>query len=261
MADRSGKRQEPMALTEELKLINVGLTHHTPHDFFRSQWQSEVKSCVFLVYRWILAVFFGTGLCSFLVIYFIRGTVFIYLTTWGFTLCSLTSISGAIFTSLYHANTELMVNRSSMIKWYWACYWTNLILAHVIAFVYWTVMYYRKPPMDLISRIYDVWIHGLPVVLLNVDHMLVAHPTRVLHMIYPFYFGLGYLLFTYIYYLCGGLSRHGTTYIYRMLDFDNLGLTSITIVFITIFIMGFSIMQYGVYRLRVCIARRLNKLL
>ncbi|KAH8395510.1 hypothetical protein KR215_011471 [Drosophila sulfurigaster] len=261
MAQLTEQRQAPLTFRDEFKLVHLRLHHHAPEDFFRSQWQSELKSCAFLIYRWILAIFFGTGLCSYLIIFFSRGTVFIYLTNWGFILCSVTSISGAIFVSIYHASTESMVNRRCMLKCYWACYWINLIFTHIIFIIYWTCIFPKKQPQNLISGIYNVWTHGLPSVFFTLDHLLVAHPARLLHFIYPFGLALLYVIFTYVYYVLGGLDRLGRSYIYEMLNHGNPLQTLKTIVMVAVLLVCCSTLQYGVYRLRVCIASKLGKLL
>ncbi|KAH8375746.1 hypothetical protein KR093_008832, partial [Drosophila rubida] len=260
MTEPSGKRQEPLELKEELKFVSLEFRHNAPHDFFRSQWQSGPKSWLFLFYRWILALIFGIGLGCYLILYFRRGTIFIYLTAWCFVLCSLTSFIGALFVTVYHIDIETMVKLVWIIKFYWVCYWTNLTLAYVVAFLYWSSMFLEQPEFDFIWTMFDVWVHGLPVVLFSVDHMLVAQPARLLHFMYPFCFTLVYLAFSVIYNKLGGLDSLGKSYIYIILNYENPTLVLLTIVGTALLIIVFSTMLYGLYIIRTYLARRLNKL-
>ncbi|XP_034473553.1 protein rolling stone [Drosophila innubila] len=260
MTQSTELRQEPLKLREELQIRSIGLHHHAPEDFFRSQWQTELQSCRFLIYRWSLAAFFGTGVISYLILFFKGGTVFIYLTNWNFILCGVTSISGAIFVSIHHRDSDKMVTRRCLVKCYWACYWINLILSHIVSIVYWFCLYRDEPKRKLIYHIYNIWIHAMPLLLFTVDHMLVAHPSRLMHFLYPLLLAMGYAGFSYVYYLLGGLDPFGRTFIYKILDYEKPSQALKNIGWISVLLVCCSALQYGVYRLRVFIARKLGKL-
>lgn len=65
-------------------------------------------------------------------------------------------------------------------------------------------------------------------------------------------------MFKFIFYV--DFCRRGHVYIYPMLDYRKLGIAIRTIALTTILLITCSILQYGVYRLRVFIARKLNRL-
>ncbi|XP_064553842.1 protein rolling stone [Drosophila montana] len=262
-AELAALRQEPISFRQQFQGQQCGLKHHSPEDFHRSQWQSELKSCGFLIYRWCLAAFFGSGLVTNLVLYYYKGYWFIYLTNWGFLLCSLTSITGAILVSIYHINPERMMRRTCLVKCYWALYWINLIVAHIISILYWSLIYpsdrTHDNPMRL-STLDNIWTHALPPLFFTVDHMVVAHPARIMHFIYPLGFSIGYVAFSWVFYLLGCRDPRGHAYIYPMLDYRKPGRAIRTIAMTMLLLIGCSTLQYGVYRLRVFIARKLNKL-
>ncbi|ALC39691.1 CG4480 [Drosophila busckii] len=258
------RRQEPLRFKHEFRWRHFGLAHHALEDFHRSQWQKEATSRWFLIYRWAMALFFIIGLVSYMSHYFLEGHWFLYLTHWGFFLCSITSLSAAIFVTIYHFNPDKMVTRHCLIRCYWVCYWTNLIISHVISITYWIFVFpTQKMETDLPKWLvmgFNVLVHGVPVVLFTVDHMLVAHPTRLLHFVYPMGFGWLYGAFAYVYYLCGGVDITGKVYLYAILDFRQPGEAVLMIVYLSILLIFCHVLQYGVYRLRVYIAHKLGKL-
>ncbi|XP_017116552.1 protein rolling stone isoform X1 [Drosophila elegans] len=259
----SGFRQKPLSLNEEFRWQRFGLQHHSPQDFLRSQWQSKPKSPYFLTYRWLLAGFFGTGVVSYTIKYYHNGLCFIYLTNWGFILCGITSLFGAILVSVYHCKPETWVPPSCLIKTYWACYWTNLPLTCLIAITYWWTIYPNdRLPTNLarVSDLYNIWTHLLPPILFTIDHFLVAQPARLLHFVYPVAFCLSYGVFTFIYYSLGGRNINGMHYIYSFLDYKKPKIVCGTVAGLSLMMVSLCTLQYVGYRLRTFIARKWGKL-
>ncbi|KAH8308136.1 hypothetical protein KR059_006930, partial [Drosophila kikkawai] len=255
--------QEPLSLREEFHGKRFGLQHDSPFNFLRSQWQSEPKSQIFLVYRCLLGVFFGSGSVSYTVIHFQRGHCFIYLTNWCFFLCAFTSAYAAILQTVYHFQKKSWVPSSWAIKCYWACFWITLCTEHVVTFAYWALIYpsarVRKNP-TCVSILYNIWTHALPLIVLTVDNFVVAQPARLLHFVYPVGFCLIYLGFTIIYYLAGGVDFKGRTTIYKFLNYSKPAKAAVVSTIVLCFLVVCSIFQYGVYRLRTRLARRFGKL-
>lgn len=48
--------------------------------------------------------------------------------------------------------------------------------------------------------------HAMNSVFAFLDVLIVSHPIRLFHVIQPMAFGLTYGLFSYIYYVCGGVN-------------------------------------------------------
>ncbi|XP_016956565.1 protein rolling stone isoform X2 [Drosophila biarmipes] len=117
--ESAGYLQEPLTLREEFRCRRFGLGHPTPSDFLRSQWQTKPKSSIFLAYRWLLGGFFNAGLVTYIILYYRSGTVFIYLTNWGFILCGITSLTGAILVTAYHCKPESWTTGTPIYTHFW----------------------------------------------------------------------------------------------------------------------------------------------
>lgn len=68
-------------------------------------------------------------------------------------------------------------------------------------------------------------VHGFNSIVTIVDILVSGRPCRLMHFYHPFVFWLAYLAFSAIYWAAGGLNPGGYSYIYPVLDWDNLGLT------------------------------------
>jgi hypothetical protein len=130
------------------KIANLTLHSEEPQVFFKSQWQRNEKSWIFVVYRWIMAAFF-TGIVSYSWTKNIRyGTFrfwFIYMTSWGIFLCMVTTILAAILTTLYHFDKIKINSKSALYSQYSKVYWllsnVSTVLAFLITIVYWALLF------------------------------------------------------------------------------------------------------------------------
>lgn len=52
----------------------------------------------------------------------------------------------------------------------------------------------------------DVMLHGVNSLVMFVELIFSAHPSRLLHVMQPLYFAGAYMLFTVIYYFAGGVD-------------------------------------------------------
>ena len=68
-------------------------------------------------------------------------------------------------------------------------------------------------------------VHGLNSIITITDFAVSARPCRLMHFYQPFVVILAYVAFSAIYWAAGGVNSEGKTYIYPVLDWDNLGLT------------------------------------
>lgn len=93
----------------ELKLNNCGFDHDPADSMVRSQWQSRSKNNLYLLYRWLVAIF-----VVFVVAYAIYdhvqhfhiGYFFIYLTHWGVMINMIVGVMGAILVTIWHFHTD-----------------------------------------------------------------------------------------------------------------------------------------------------------
>ncbi|TDG44921.1 hypothetical protein AWZ03_008652 [Drosophila navojoa] len=257
-------RQEPISFWSEFEWKHFGWHHNAREDFFKSQWQRSEKSYGFLFYRWFLAIIFGIIFLVHIIKYFGKGYWFIYFTHWGFTLCAVTTLTGALYVSTYHVAPARMIRQTALANSYWVSSITNLVISYAINLLYWlTVFPYEKTgnrPLK-VNTFFNIWSHVLPSLVNTIDHMVVAHPTRVFHFIYPLIFGMFYVLFTITFYCVGGTDPLGRRFIYKVLDFSTKPLQGIvTVCMIICILMSCTILQYFFYRMRVGIARKMKRL-
>ncbi|XP_012160379.1 protein rolling stone-like [Ceratitis capitata] len=243
-------------LAKEFQLKKFSLAHEPAEDFVRSQWQKHSRSTCWLIYRWLLAGYFIAVVCDAMSKFLFDGKGFIYLTSWGFFLCMINSVSGAILVSLYYWRPDEFAIYGFILKLYWAAYWTALVLATVITFVYWTVLY----PYDSsgIALIYNLLGHASNSIFMTIDFMLVAFPARILHFIYPIGLGVIYVIFSIVYYFAGGVDILGNPYIYTILDWTRPGYALIYIIICFILLTIMSCLLFGLYKLRCFIYRKIN---
>lgn len=120
--------------------------------FYLFQWQSCERSWLFLLYRWIWALFFIAVFLACLILQFCEGKYFIFLTNWGIILCMITQLLAAILVTRWHFNFGAVrsiqcearrkeENTSLLIKFYWLLYDVALPLALVITTIYWAFLH------------------------------------------------------------------------------------------------------------------------
>ncbi|TMW52342.1 hypothetical protein DOY81_002599 [Sarcophaga bullata] len=209
-------------LGKEFRKEKFSLSHQPVDDFLKSQWQRSQKSYLWLLYRWGLAICFCVGVFGSLVQQWAYGRWFIYLTDWGFFLCMFTSLFGAVLVSIYHVKPDKFTDNANA------------------------------------SDLYNLWAHGFNSILMLLDHMLVAFPTRILHFIYPLTLGILYGIFSLIYYLAGGDDVNGNRYIYEILDWSKPGWTTLVLFGCLILVLVFCFLLFCLYKLRCAIYRKTN---
>ncbi|XP_058981115.1 protein rolling stone isoform X2 [Musca domestica] len=241
-------------IAKEFQKEKFSLSHQPVDDFLKSQWQTSQKSYLWLLYRWGLALCFGVGVLGSLIQQFGAGRWFIYLTDWGFLLCMYISWFGAILVTIYHFCPTYFDNKPKVLKVYWCSHWCVLVVATVITFMYWLFIF----PNDNAnaSDLYNLWAHGFNSILMVLDHMLVAFPTRLLHVVYPLILGLVYAIFSLIYYLAGGVDVNGNPYIYEILDWSQPGWATLMIFGCLVLVVIFSFLLFCLYKLRTMIANK-----
>lgn len=126
------------------KIANLRLNSDDPTVFVKSQWQRGEKSLIFLIYRWVLAGFFIGILTFSWSRNIIKGTFafwFIYMTSWGILLCTITTIFSAVLTTLHHINAIKLDSKSASFKVYWLLSNVSTVFAFVITIVYWSLLF------------------------------------------------------------------------------------------------------------------------
>lgn len=210
---------------------------YTPDVFVKSQWQLGEASTLYLLYRWLVAVVFVCGiLASWIDLgrnprrgqttsHYLKWPI--YLTNWGFTLCTLQAILSTVHVTKHYAKVRRMhPDKVEMKKMkisfniYWILHSMAVISAIVITTVYWAAVY--NPKTDRIDGV-NLTTHLFNSVLMMLDLWIVAHPFKLLHCYYWFILGSFYTMFSYAYFNLGGTDRKGHVYIYRIVDWRKPG--------------------------------------
>ncbi len=196
------------------------------------QWQNNSNGCLkYLIYVWLFAIYFNFVLmlsiytaseCEQLDFYLI------YLTNWNVMLNALSSIFGAVLITLQWNNNNnnniifKVYNEpdeyrmSKMLKIHWFLSNLSTIVSISVSLAYWPSYDGRDAGLN------DILTHAGNSIVLFIDTFVHARPPRYGHFIYPFTFGILYLIvFSLPYQLLGGVNRDYKNYIYRSLDWTN----------------------------------------
>ncbi|KAK9890314.1 hypothetical protein WA026_010416 [Henosepilachna vigintioctopunctata] len=210
-------------------LKELSLKVDDPEVFVTCQWQRNRNqaSIYYLIYRWIISIYFlVTQLFSILEVSdtdpaWYQAKYPIYLTNWGYTLCTLQALLAAImlsFSMLGYKEGEFHLPQVLKIyKIYWLIHVIATPLAFIITIIYWTMIYDAKTAG---LEVLNIIVHGTNSIIMFFDFWMVSNPVRLAHILYPVIFSSCYVAFSVIYYLAGGTSREGTTYIYPILDWS-----------------------------------------
>lgn len=116
-------------------------------------------------------------------------------------------------------------------------------------------------------------------VIMFIDILIVAYPLRLYHVIQPIAFGVSFGIFSYIYYLCGGVNlydqmkvnhpnlteiddfcffffRHGHPFIYNVLDWRKPEKASVTVFGTLMLAIIVHTLLFWIYKLRVYVQRK-----
>ncbi|XP_063928199.1 protein rolling stone-like isoform X4 [Zophobas morio] len=252
---------------KQFSLKQLSLQHDKPITFVVSQWQREPKpSIVYLVYRWAIAIiFFVTFVISIIDLKHpdasssFRAKWLIYLTNWGYTMCTLQALLAAIMLSIcvlapyLHSKPNLESSALKLHKFYWVTNVVGTDIAFGVTSLYWSLIYDEKS-MDLDAM--NFFVHANNSILMMIDLFVVAHPIRLLHCCYPIVFGICYALFSVIFYAAGGISREGKVFIYNILDWSKPGITSAVCIAVLGFLVIVHIICWALHKLRLWISSK-----
>ncbi|XP_046603859.1 protein rolling stone-like [Neodiprion virginianus] len=206
-----------------------------PRVFSEPQWQGHVSLWYFL-YRWfVFGCWIGIIVCSLFDIgsrhpEARKETWPIYLTHWDLVLGVSQAFLGAILVSR-RRNQE---RRSSfdvdaltlgkIERMYWVLYTVTSSLAICVTITYWGAIYdpriHAKDPLNFMLHLFNT-------ILMLVDLLVVGVPLRFEHVWWALACVVLYVIFTIFYYLAGGLDKHGYHYIYKILDWEQPGRTTL----------------------------------
>lgn len=151
------------------------------------------------------------------------------------------------------ADKEMKTTEMPMIfKIYWSIHNTSMILSLLITLMYWTVIHTPEKPLDMTNFL----THACNSIFMVIDFVIVAHPIRLMHVVWPLAAGLLYGVFTMIYYYAGGEDPDGFHYIYAVIDWSEPAKVLPVVIGIMIFIVLLHTFVFWMYRLRVFVYKK-----
>ncbi len=122
----------------------------------------------------------------------------------------------------------------------------------LVTIVYWSFLY--SPGYS--SLYYDLTEHTFPSILGIIDVVITPIPIRLVHVVYPFTYGIGYIVFTVIYWAAGGTDPSGNSGIYPgFLDWDEPRPTSLNVFLCAVAICASQALLWGIYKMKMAIFR------
>lgn len=227
---------------------------YTPDMFVKCQWQkSSGVNIQYLIYRWILACVFCSILTASILDlgrpphpYTHYAKWPIYLTHWGFLVCTVQALLAAVIVTQTHwyimknpAHLEALFKMKYSFKVYWILHTIGMVAAFAITSIYWAFVF--DPEIHKMDAL-NILVHGANSVLMLLDLCLVAHPIRLNYFYWPIAFSLTYTVFSAVYYLVGGTDRFNRVFIYNILDWRH----PVKTLLITIVCLAFVIVLHSI---------------
>uniref|UniRef100_A0A1B6LQ50 Uncharacterized protein n=1 Tax=Graphocephala atropunctata TaxID=36148 RepID=A0A1B6LQ50_9HEMI len=227
------------------KLLAMG--HYTPDMFVKSQWQKSAGiSVYYVVYRWSVAcMFLSILLASLADVGRPQGSLAhyakwpIYLTHWGFTVCTLQAVLGAYLVTWALRQQDKdedggVMKMGRSLRVYWVLQSCGTVGAFAITGIYWLFVY--NPAENKLDAL-NLLMHAGNSVLMLTDLIVVSHPVRLIDFYWPIIFSTFYIMFNYIYFLAGGTDRKGRVFIYKIMDWREPKATLIVIQMCIVFVL------------------------
>ena len=131
----------------------------------------------------------------------------------------------------------------------WVIYDVAANIAFPVTVVYWTGVHVPGHPYDSVT----FNAHALNSVVIVIDTMINCIPVKLLHIIYPIVFISIYMIFSLIYWACGGTDPHNHHYIYSALDYSDHPVRAAVIIclFLCVGNVLSQLLLFGLYQLRL----------
>ena len=141
--------------------------------------------------------------------------------------------------------------------WYMKLAWLLANIVYVFGTVVTVVYFSALFPSRGKTNIHDLNVHAFNTLQILIDIAIVARPVRLLHVIYPFLYGLCYIIFSVIFWF---QDKENNVLYPNVLDWNHPGTTGIVIAILAL--IGIPLLQlaaFGLYRLRLYVYKRFYK--
>ncbi|XP_068626848.1 protein rolling stone-like isoform X2 [Battus philenor] len=225
-------------------------------ELFARSWQGRLWAVYWRVpiFIWALATIIWSA-ASF------WGTIdkfLLYMTHWGLLLILIESFFGIIVAvKEYDGLPDVKAAFPWYLKVFWLLYNITIPVAFLVTIFYWSILNAHGKKINYAPNpVLDVMLHGVNSVVMLVELILSAHPSRLLHIMQPLYFALVYLIFTAIYYGAGGLDPWGHVFIYPVIDWSKPEQTLVVAVLTGLLLTLMHLVTVAIAAVRDLIAKR-----
>ncbi|XP_018569580.1 protein rolling stone-like isoform X2 [Anoplophora glabripennis] len=221
------------SITEHFSWNNLKPVHSEPILFVVSQWQSNKtqSGVIYLIYRTAVAAFLLTtwGMT------FMESSWPIFLTNWGYTLVTFQATLGFVLscaTVLSNVFSAKNIHDSFLKLYpvYWVLHQMAVSIGFMITIIFWTI--------------------------LAPDLLIIGHPIRILHFVYPLMFGVSYAIFSVAYYYYD-INRGGSGYVYFILDWNKPLPAFLVVLGVALLIVFLHLFSFIIHTLKLLLHNRL----
>ncbi|XP_072018275.1 protein rolling stone-like [Amphiura filiformis] len=241
----------------------VGLKTDDAGVFSRTQWR--LPWMFWCIYRLLFALYYASFIAFDFIFNFKHHPLsaayfFIYLTDWTVLVVTIYMVVSCINVIIdrkhgcyYHtSNRKAPPALSWRHKLHWLLLNIYMNISILVTIVYWSFLH---SPYS--SLYYDLTEHTFPSILGLLDVILTPIPVRLIHFVYPFTYGMSYMLFTVIYWAAGGTDPNGNSGIYPgFLDWDEPGTTTLHVVLCGVAICLTQVFLWGLFKIKMAVFRR-----
>ncbi|XP_014275598.1 protein rolling stone [Halyomorpha halys] len=219
--------------------------------YYKCQWENKTDnvSIGFLTYKWLHFII----LISAILLSLLNNEEGhparwpIYLTNWALILYFVQALLGTfIVTNAYYCikKGKSLEQSGRFMQIYGALQSTAIVTAFGVTFVYWCFVH--NPEIHKMNVV-NISSHICNSIIMLIDLFMVAHPVKLVDIVFPLFYSLLYTGFNIIYFLCGGTDRKGNPYVYKVLDwrrpvhaisFVHGGLLLLIIIFIIVWLLS-----------------------
>ena len=151
-------------------------------------------------------------------------------------------------------------NLEDALPWYikldWFLFAIVSNISFIVTIVYFVALFPQLMNIDAAPPLLeDLHLHLVNSLVILLELALTAIPIRLLHVLYPFIYGLVYIIFSAVYWAVD----HKNVLYPHVLDWNEPGQTMVVVVILAfVFVPFFQFITFGLYHLRLCLDRYLS---
>lgn len=181
----------------------------------------------------------------------------IYMTHWGACFIVLESSFGIYVAIQRRGLTDATFGLPWYVKVYWLLYNITIPVAFLITIFYWAVLKTEKSTVNYEpSLALEVMLHGGNSIVMFIELVCSAHPSRLMHIMQPLWFAGAYMFFSVIYFFAGGQDPWGNQFIYPVLDWSKPEQTMLVITLTALFLALLHLLVVAIASARDAIVKR-----